>query len=114
MPEERRQEVAAGLGLSATVFVDDAARAAVRVFTPRVELDFAGHPAVGAAWLLEDASVLRPPAGECPVRRDGADTHVAARPEWGPPWELMQLGPAAEVEAPDGPPEGRDLATAWA
>ena len=31
------------LGLSETVFVDDAARGEMRIFTPAVELDFAGH-----------------------------------------------------------------------
>ena len=68
---ERRQAVAADLGLSETVFVDDAERGEVRIFTPAVELDFAGHPAVGTAWLLEGVDALRPPAGELPVTREG-------------------------------------------
>ena len=114
VPEERRQDVAADLGLSETVFVDDAARGAVRIFTPAVELDFAGHPAVGAAWLLEDAEVLRPPAGECTVRRDAGGTHVAASPEWGPPWELVRLRSPEDVDALDAAPDGHDLALAWA
>src|SRR5262245_62723289 len=59
VPPERRQAVAADLGLSETVFVDDRERGAVRIFTPAVELDFAGHPAVGAAWLLEGVETLR-------------------------------------------------------
>src|SRR5687768_7590325 len=88
VPDERRQAVAADLGLSETVFVDDAARGEIRIFTPAVELDFAGHPAVGAAWLLEDATALRPPAGELPVTREGEVVFVAARPEWGPPHAL--------------------------
>ena len=49
LPPERRQAVAADLGLSETVFVDDAERGEVRIFTPAVELNFAGHPAVGTA-----------------------------------------------------------------
>ena len=48
-----RQAVAADLGLSETVFVDDAERGEIRIFTPTVELDFAGHPSVGTAWLLD-------------------------------------------------------------
>ena len=39
---------------------------------------------------------------------------MAARPEWGPPWELAQLGSPDEVEALDGPPGGHDLTLAWA
>ena len=92
VPDDRRQAVAADLGLSETVFVDDAASGAIRIFTPAEELDFAGHPSVGTAWLLGDARSLRPPAGEVPVRRDGEDVYVTARPEWGPPWPLVELG----------------------
>jgi predicted PhzF superfamily epimerase YddE/YHI9 len=114
VPDDRRQAVAADLGLSETVFVDDAASGAIRIFTPAEELDFAGHPSVGTAWLLGDARSLRPPAGEVPVRRDGEDVYVTARPEWGPPWPLVELGSPGEVEALDGPPGGSDLVLAWA
>jgi predicted PhzF superfamily epimerase YddE/YHI9 len=49
------------------VFVDDAERGEMRIFTPAVELPFAGHPVVGTAWLLareRDAvpRCARPPA----------------------------------------------------
>lgn len=114
VPPERRQAVAADLGLSEIVFVDDAERGEVRIFTPTVELDFAGHPSVGSAWLLDGTDVLRAPAGELAVRRDGETVHVAARPEWGPPWEFAQLASPDEVEALDGPPQGHDLTMAWA
>ena len=114
VPPERRQAVAADLGLSETVFVDDAERGEIRIFTPGVELDFAGHPSVGTASLLEDASALRPPAGEIPITRVGDLVYVAARPEWGPPWELAELGSPDEIEALDGPPGGHDLVLVWA
>ena len=114
VPEDRRQAVAADLGLSETVFVEDAGRGTIRIFTPGEELDFAGHPSVGTAWLLEEAPVLRPPAGEIPVRRAGEDVYVTARPEWGPPWPLLELDAPEEVEALDGPPGGSDLVLAWA
>src|SRR5512132_222297 len=106
VPPERRQGVAADLGLSETVFVDDAERGEIRIFTPAVELDFAGHPAVGTAWLLAGVAALHTPAGELPVSREDAVVFVAARPEWGPPFELEQLGSPAEVEALRGPPAG--------
>jgi predicted PhzF superfamily epimerase YddE/YHI9 len=109
---ERRQGVAAELGFSETVYVDDAARGEIRIFTPGLELEFAGHPTVGTAWLLAQegvgCEVLRPPAGEIAVRREGELTYVAARAEWSPPWELIELSSPAEVEALDGPPGGRE------
>jgi predicted PhzF superfamily epimerase YddE/YHI9 len=114
VPPERRQAVAADLALSETVFVDDLSGGEIRIFTPAEELDFAGHPSVGTAWLLGDVQTLRPPAGEVRVRRDGDDVYVTARPEWGPPWPLVELGTSEEVEALDGPPEGSDLVLAWA
>jgi predicted PhzF superfamily epimerase YddE/YHI9 len=113
VPPERRQAVAADLGLSEVVFVDDAGRGEIRIFTPAVELNFAGHPTVGTAWLLEGTDVLRVAAGEVAVRRDGELVYVAARPEWGPPHEFTELAAPAEVDALDGPPGGHDLLTAW-
>jgi predicted PhzF superfamily epimerase YddE/YHI9 len=114
VPPEQRQAVAADLGLSEIVFVDDAERGEIRIFTPAVELDFAGHPAVGTAWLLERADVLRAQAGELAISRDGETVYVAARPEWGPPHELTELASPDEVDALDGPPEGHDLIATWA
>ncbi len=118
VPSERRQGVAADLGLSETIFVDDPAEGAIQIFTPAVELNFAGHPAVGAAWLLarerQPVERLRVAAGEAPVRYEDDLSFVSALPEWGPPWEFEQLGDRAEVEALDGAPPGRDLVVAWA
>jgi predicted PhzF superfamily epimerase YddE/YHI9 len=118
VPEERRQDVAAELGFSETVFVDDAPSGRIRIFTPGLELPFAGHPSVGTAWLLgkerEPVSILRPPAGEVGVRVDGGRTFVAARPDWGPDWNLIQLEDALAVEDAPGPPEGERLACLWA
>jgi predicted PhzF superfamily epimerase YddE/YHI9 len=115
---EERQEVARRLGFSETVFVDDPARGEIAIFTPEAELDFAGHPTVGTAWLLarERAPVelLRPPAGEVPARAEEERAFVAGRPEWGPPFELVQLDSAAQIDALDGPPGGHDLTDAWA
>jgi predicted PhzF superfamily epimerase YddE/YHI9 len=116
VPVERRQAVAHDLGFSETVFVEDRATAAMRIFTPGMELPFAGHPSVGTAWLLaregESVDALRPPAGEVAVRREGEGddglTFVSARAEWSPPWELIELDDAAAVAALDGPPGGRE------
>jgi predicted PhzF superfamily epimerase YddE/YHI9 len=118
--QERRQAVAAELGFSETVFVDDRARGECRIFTPGVELPFAGHPTVGTAWLLaregHPTEILRPPAGEIQVRREGELPFVAAYPEWSPPWALLQLPDAAAVDELRGPPvpeAGLSYCWAW-
>jgi predicted PhzF superfamily epimerase YddE/YHI9 len=118
VPASSRQGVAADLGLSETVFVDDAERGELRIFTPTVELPFAGHPTVGTAWLLavEGAPVttLHVPAGELGVRHEDGATFVSARPEWGPEFEWEQLDSPAAVEALSGPPGDHDHIGAWA
>ncbi|HEU0023059.1 MAG TPA: PhzF family phenazine biosynthesis protein [Thermoleophilaceae bacterium] len=117
VPAERRPAVAAELGLSETVFVDDPAAGAIRIFTPTTELPFAGHPTVGTAWLLarerEPVAVLRPPAGELAVRYSGDEAFVSGRPEWGPHFDFVELGSPAEVDALAGPPGGTQAAV-WA
>jgi predicted PhzF superfamily epimerase YddE/YHI9 len=118
VPDDVRQRIASDLGLAETVFVDDAARGEIRIFTPAVELDFAGHPTVGTAWLLAEehspVETLRVQAGEAAVRYEGGAAFVCARPEWGPPFEWEQLASPEEVDALDGPPGGHDLIGAWA
>src|ERR671921_464302 len=84
------------------VFLDDGEGGAIRIFTPAVELDFAGHPSVGTAWMLDGLDSLQTQAGELPVRRDGEIVYVGARPERGPPHALIELGSAQEVESLDG------------
>ena len=117
VPERERQEIAAELGFSETVFVEDRAAGRVRIHTPRVELPFAGHPTVGAAWLLaregSPAKSLRTPAGEVAVRYEGAETYVAARPEWAPPFEYRRLESPAAVRALD-PAAASANTYAWA
>ncbi|MEK6325985.1 MAG: PhzF family phenazine biosynthesis protein [Actinomycetota bacterium] len=118
IPAGERQGIAAELGFSETVFVDDAGRGEMRIFTPAVELPFAGHPVVGTAWLLARergaVAALRPPAGEVPVRTDGGWPFAAGRPEWMPEFEFVEVRSAAEVEALDGPPDGHDAVGVWA
>lgn len=97
----QRQQVAAELGFSETVFVEDPGAGRMRIYAPATEMAFAGHPAVGTAWLLAELGVavesLRLPAGDAPVRHYGATTHVAGRPEWVAPFDYRQLDTLAAV-----------------
>jgi predicted PhzF superfamily epimerase YddE/YHI9 len=87
----RRQAVAADLGYSETVWVDDVDAdrgvAAIRIFTPGVEMPFAGHPTVGTSWLLRErgrgVGVLHVLAGDVATWQEGELTWIRARAEWG-------------------------------
>lgn len=113
-----RQGVAADLGFSETVFVDDVAQGTYRIFTPAAELAFAGHPSVGTAWLLDHIgsplTTIRPPAGEVATWADGELRWIRARPEWVHPIHIEQLSSATDVEALHGPPSGDGSFYAWA
>jgi trans-2,3-dihydro-3-hydroxyanthranilate isomerase len=74
------QAIAQTLNLSETTFVTggDEASYDVRIFTPREELPFAGHPTLGTAWVLRhlgrltaESVVQRSPAGETEVTAEG-------------------------------------------
>ena len=55
MPEDLMQDVAREMNLSETVFVlpkEGEGHARIRIFTPARELPFAGHPTLGAAFVL--------------------------------------------------------------
>jgi predicted PhzF superfamily epimerase YddE/YHI9 len=118
VPDAERQSVAAELGYSETVFVDDAGSGRLRIFTPASELPLAGHPLVGTGWLIAQehgsCDLLRPPAGDVPTWQDGEVRWIRARPEWAPQMELRQYGNAADVEALDGPPDDLGFVDCWA
>ncbi|WP_028919759.1 PhzF family phenazine biosynthesis protein [Pseudoxanthomonas suwonensis] len=108
MDEAGMRAFAAWTNLSETIFFLPPTTAEadyrIRIFTPVMELPFAGHPSVGAAWAALDAGLARERDGqlvqECgagllPVRigrRDGcvvpavrsprAEPRPAAAPDW--------------------------------
>jgi PhzF family phenazine biosynthesis protein len=102
------QAIAAWTNLSETVFLlpatVEAADYRVRIFTPRQELPFAGHPSVGAAWAVQQQGLVQSGSGalvqECaagllPVRIDPDGTvHVRA-----PRARQMQADNGALLEA---------------
>jgi len=116
------QSIAAWLNLSETVFFlppDRGADYHVRIFTPRMELPFAGHPSVGAAWAAVAHGLARPregtlvqqcAAGLLPVRietvRGETLTHVRSPRAQRRPLESPSL-PAtlAAIAVPGQPAE---------
>ena len=117
VPPDDRQALAAHLGYSETVFVDDPRRGRIAIYTPAVEYPFAGHPTVGTAWLLAqrgfEVDVLRPPAGEVPARVETDRAYVRARVEWAPEFELVRLASPDEVDDHPGVEEGDVYVWAW-
>jgi trans-2,3-dihydro-3-hydroxyanthranilate isomerase len=85
LSDEIMQVTATDLGYSETVFIDwrQGGRPELRIFTPGEELPFAGHPTVGAAWVL---NVLGPggvdslgcPAGEVFIHAEGHRLFIEA------------------------------------
>lgn len=61
------QALAAWLNLSETIFFlppDPGADYRIRIFTPGSELPFAGHPSVGAAWVVVQHGLAQPREGQ--------------------------------------------------
>jgi trans-2,3-dihydro-3-hydroxyanthranilate isomerase len=111
---ETMQRAARELNLSETVFVlpddGDDADARIRIFTPSVELPFAGHPTLGTAFVLGaarglDTVALRCEAGLVPVvlRRAGDAIVFGEMEQPIPTWE--PLGNVSELLAALGVPE---------
>ncbi|HEY4453072.1 MAG TPA: PhzF family phenazine biosynthesis protein [Pseudonocardiaceae bacterium] len=117
VPAARRQEIAADLGFSETVFVADPVTARLWIHTPAVELPLAGHPLVGTSWLLAEegrpVDVLRPPAGEVATWHADGRTWISADPDLAPHFDLTQLASVAEVDAHPGAGPGAHLQV-WA
>ncbi|WP_214103835.1 PhzF family phenazine biosynthesis protein [Acrocarpospora catenulata] len=118
--EADRTTLAAKLGFSATVYVDDLATGELRIHTPGGELPFAGHPVVGTAWAIAretgalPATVL-PPAGPVPVRQQDGSIWITASLAGTPPWWHERLATAAQVGDLAGPLDpGQDMTQLWA
>jgi trans-2,3-dihydro-3-hydroxyanthranilate isomerase len=77
------QRIAADLGFSESVFLDAGDDPSVRIFTPQMEMPFAGHPLVGAAHVLIQmtggaADRIRCDIGEVRIRTEGEVVWVDA------------------------------------
>lgn len=73
LDDDKMQRIATDLAFSETIFLSwfEGTMPKARIFTPRTEIPFAGHPLVGAAWVLINLGPIDPGAIECatgPVR----------------------------------------------
>jgi trans-2,3-dihydro-3-hydroxyanthranilate isomerase len=107
---EQMQAIAAEFNLSETVFVLPPAKAhgakKLRIFTPRAELPFAGHPTVGTAFLLAKLGlVLLDTADPVIVLEDGVG-NVAVNVQLGPdgPRTTRMSVPKMPELGPEPPP----------
>jgi trans-2,3-dihydro-3-hydroxyanthranilate isomerase len=83
---ETLQKGAAEIGYSETVYLDwsDSQVPKVRIFTPTIEMQFAGHPLIGTVWLLAHVSPMRavteiePPVGRMPCGSEGDRAWIEA------------------------------------
>jgi trans-2,3-dihydro-3-hydroxyanthranilate isomerase len=103
LDSETMQTLAREMNLSETVFVlppEDGGHARIRIFTPKSELPFAGHPVLGSAFVLAaplqlSEIRLETGSGVVPVglEREGARIIFGRMQQPVPPWE-----PFAEAE----------------
>ena len=78
LDDAKMQSIATDLGFSETIFLSwfEGTMPKARIFTPSTEVPFAGHPLVGAAWVLMNLGPIDPGAIECaigPIRIRQAD-----------------------------------------
>ncbi len=113
LSDTQLQSIAAEFGLSETAFplppTQPGADYRLRIFTPVRELPFAGHPSVGAAWVLARDRVIGTGevvqecgAGLLPVTVDVHGALVAGgRPELGPDRDGAELAAAVGLDPSD-------------
>jgi trans-2,3-dihydro-3-hydroxyanthranilate isomerase len=123
IPEQVMQPLAREMNLSETVFVlpkEGDGDVRVRIFTPTLELPFAGHPILGTAFVLaaplqRDRIVLETLSGLVPVEleRDGPRIvfgwMTQPVPTWKPFRQEAELFAALGVERSELPVEEYDV-----
>ena len=116
LSEAQMQRAAAEFNLSETVFVLPPERGGTRrarIFTPRKELPFAGHPTLGTAVLLASLGVVKPRDGAATVvlEEGVGNVPVTVRFEAGRP-VFGKLTAAQSPQVGPPPPSRADLAAA--
>lgn len=107
IPEEQLQPLARELNLSETVFVytpSAEGHVRIRIFTPTLELPFAGHPVLGTAFVLAgplqlEEIGLETDAGVVPVRLERNGSRIAFGWMRQPPFSWEPYDRAEELLA---------------
>jgi predicted PhzF superfamily epimerase YddE/YHI9 len=124
LSDEVMQQLAREFNFAESTFVlpssDPACTHRVRIFTPRTELPFAGHPTVGASWWLRSLGTpirtMQVPAGIVQVSYDDDITSISARAQWAPEFaihDLESLDALAEADAADFPDDVAHYLWTW-
>lgn len=69
LDDDKMQQIATDLAFSETIFLSwfEGPMPKARIFTPAREIPYAGHPLVGAAWILLNLGPVDPGGIECSV-----------------------------------------------
>jgi len=110
---EGMQRIAREFNFSETTFVlapsDPASTCRVRIFTPRAELDFAGHPTVGTACALVMKAHVKPGAPQTLILEENiGPVCVEVSQQDGVFHGKLTL--SGKIEMPPGAPSSTDLA----
>lgn len=140
LSEQSMQNTATELGFSETIYIDwrDRETPTVRIFTPARELPFAGHPLVGASYVLNELGPGGVDTVECgigqvtigvdperawfeteltqPVRSETPSHGAKAANvvEMPLPYTLLEYGLGYEIEELDPETDWPDMCLAWA
>ena len=108
------QRIAGELALSETAFVLPSRRPdaawRLRIFTPRIELPFAGHPSIGAARVLADLGMVDRAADEARFALDEEAGLVPVRVRYGTAQPFAELTAAQLPVRGPQPPAASQLA----
>ena len=112
---EQMQAIAAEFNLSETVFVLPPAKVPgakkLRIFTPRTELPFAGHPTVGTAFLLAKLGMVQLDSPDPVIVLEEAVGNVAVNVQLGPDGPIAtQMAVPRMPELGPAPPSAQALA----
>lgn len=116
LPTEFMQNIAREFNLSETVFIvkprDPRAKRRLRIFTPARELPFAGHPTIGAAFVLveEGLAGVTGAAGEFLLEEEIGLVPISVRRQADGAW-FIQFTTATLPEEGPPPPTTSELAT---
>ena len=119
---ESMQRIAAWTNLSETTFVleSDVADYRLRIFTPRMELPFAGHPTIGSAYAVQEAD-FRSLKGRTEMKQECGAGILPLKIEEGkifvkaPKPSFRELEPVAGIPlAPGSPFIAVDVGPKWA